>query len=71
MAHAPECSGEVYGCVRCGREGLTIEQSFDHECTPTVPWKKTTKCVVYGPRCGGCWHCDPLPNQWKEGGGKA
>ncbi len=38
MAHAPECHGKIYGCQKCGRAGLTIDQTFDHECLPpTIP----------------------------------
>lgn len=34
MAHAPECSGRVYGCLKCGRTNLTIDETFDHVCVP-------------------------------------
>lgn len=33
MAHAPECDGPIYGCVKCGRRGLTIKQTFTHVCS--------------------------------------
>jgi hypothetical protein len=32
MAHAPECHGRIYGCPKCGTRGLTIEQTFKHDC---------------------------------------
>ncbi len=32
MAHAPSCSGRVYGCFECGRSDLTINETFDHPC---------------------------------------
>lgn len=32
MAHAPECSGRVYGCPKCGKRGMTIGETFDHKC---------------------------------------
>lgn len=30
MSHAPECAGKVYGCFKCGRQGMTINESHDH-----------------------------------------
>ena len=38
MAHAPECSGSVYGCSECGRDGMTISESFTHaeDCHPEM-----------------------------------
>ncbi len=31
-AHAPDCSGSVYSCPKCGGQNLTIEEMFDHNC---------------------------------------
>lgn len=30
MNHAPECAGKVYGCLKCGRKEMTINESFEH-----------------------------------------
>lgn len=30
MSHAPECAGKVYGCPKCGQDGMTIAESHEH-----------------------------------------
>lgn len=61
MAHAPSCSGRVYGCLYCDKSEMTIDESFDHQLvcgTVESIAKEAQRDHVMYPQYEGHWETD-------------